>query len=108
MTRRRARLNCIAHILNLIPYKKVAAREGQAAEALDEGRLRRRSAVEGAEVRAGKILKVSNAARSGVSMGACPSWLRTYNKGWLRFDVAAGITLAAYFVAGWTRRRFAR
>ena len=26
------------------------------------------------------------------------AWLRTYNKSWLRFDVAAGITLAAYLL----------
>ena len=38
--KRRARLNCIAHILGLIPYKKRAAREGQAAGALEEASLR--------------------------------------------------------------------
>ena len=39
------------------PPQESPAREGQAAEALDEGRLRRRSSVEGTEVRAGEILK---------------------------------------------------
>ena len=57
--KKRARLNCIRHILNLIPYKKVAAREGQAAQALDEGRLRRPGVAEGPEVCAGEVLNPS-------------------------------------------------
>ena len=55
--KKRARLNCIAHILESHPVQESAAREGQAAEALDEGRLRRRGLAEGTEVRAGEILK---------------------------------------------------
>ena len=55
--KKRARLNCIAHILNLIPHKKVPREKVKLPEALDEGRLRRRSLAEGPEVRAGEILK---------------------------------------------------
>ena len=47
----------VAHILSLIPYKKVAAKEGQTSETLDEARLRRRSSFKGTEVRSGEILK---------------------------------------------------
>jgi polyphosphate kinase len=35
--KRRVRLNCISHILSMIPYKKVP-HEGQAAEAIRQGR----------------------------------------------------------------------
>ena len=34
--KKRARLNAIAHLLSAIPYKKRAAREDQAAQALQE------------------------------------------------------------------------
>ena len=37
--KKRARLNCIAHILNLIPYKKVPREKIKLPEAIDEGRL---------------------------------------------------------------------
>ena len=36
--KRRARLNCIAHILRSIPFKKVAANEGQAAQTIGQGK----------------------------------------------------------------------
>ena len=36
--KRRARLNCIAAMLELIPYKKTSRAEGQIAEALDKRR----------------------------------------------------------------------
>ena len=39
--KRRARLNCIAHLLRLIPYKKVPREKSEAPQALREGRLRR-------------------------------------------------------------------
>ena len=55
--KKRARLNCIAHILSLIPYKKVPREKVKLPEALDEGRLRRRGLAEGPEVRAGEVLK---------------------------------------------------
>jgi polyphosphate kinase 2 (PPK2 family) len=38
--KRRARLNCISHLLSLIPYKKVRRKKVK-LPALDEGRLRR-------------------------------------------------------------------
>ena len=54
--KKRARLNCIRHILSLIPYKKVPREKIEAAQALDEGRLRRPGLAQGAEVRAGEVL----------------------------------------------------
>ena len=48
--KRRARLNVIAHILKTIPYKKIA-REGQAAEAIQQGPLQRSGQPAPAEVR---------------------------------------------------------
>ena len=54
--KRRARLNCIAHILGLIPYKKVRAREDHAAEALEEASLRRPEKLEGEKVRRREVL----------------------------------------------------
>ena len=55
--KKRARLNCIRHILSLHPLQESAAREGQAAQALDEGRLRRPGRRSKAEkFRAGEIL----------------------------------------------------
>ena len=45
--KKRARLNCIRHILEPHSLQEGATREGEAAEALDEARLRRRSPVEG-------------------------------------------------------------
>ena len=50
--KRRARLNCISHLLSLIPYKKVPREEGEAAEARDATRLRRSGDAEGPAVRA--------------------------------------------------------
>ena len=35
--KKRARLNCIAHLLSLIPHEKLPAAQGEIAEALDEG-----------------------------------------------------------------------
>ena len=54
--KRRARLNCIAHLLDAHPLQEGAAREGEAAQALDEGRLRRPGLAEGPEVRRRAIL----------------------------------------------------
>ena len=55
--KKRARLSCLdAHPEPHSPQEG-PAREGQAAEALDEGRLRRRSTAEETQVRAGEILK---------------------------------------------------
>ena len=51
-----ARLNCIAHLLSLIPLREGAAREDQAAEALQQGRVRRRGAARGASVHSVHLL----------------------------------------------------
>ena len=60
--KRRARLNCISHILKSIPYKKVSRDEGQAAEAIEQGQIRRSVVPEGNEIRGRKILtKLTNA-----------------------------------------------
>ena len=59
--KKRARLNCLRHLLNLIPYKKVA-REGQASRALEEGRLRRPGNAQGPEVRPREILAQARVA----------------------------------------------
>ena len=57
--KRRARLNCIAHLLEPDPVQEGAAREGQAAQALEEGRLRRPGDSEGPALRAGEVLSAS-------------------------------------------------
>ena len=56
--KRRARLNCISHILKAIPYKKVA-REGQASETIGQGQVRRSIAAEGSEVRSQERIETS-------------------------------------------------
>ena len=56
--KRRARLNCIRHLLKVIPYEP-ASRRGQAAQALDEGRLRRRRVAQGPQVRGGQGLSAA-------------------------------------------------
>ena len=50
--KQRARLNCIRHLLKAVPYK-AASRQDQAAQALHEGRLRRRGFAQGPQVRGG-------------------------------------------------------
>ena len=54
--KKRARLNCIRAHPGPDPLQESAAREGQAARALDEGRLRRPGVAQGPKVRAGEIL----------------------------------------------------
>ena len=38
--KKRARLNCISHLLKLIPYKQVAARESEAAQTIEQAQIR--------------------------------------------------------------------
>ena len=38
-SKKHARLNCISHLLSLLPYETVETAEGQDAEALDEAGL---------------------------------------------------------------------
>ena len=54
--KKRARLNCLTHILDLIPHKEVSREKVKLPEALDEGGLRRRNPIEETKVRAGEIL----------------------------------------------------
>ena len=70
--KKRARLNCIAHLLKPDPLQEGAAREGQAAQALDEGRLRRPGVAEGPEVRARTVLTISHSDPIGAATPRCP------------------------------------
>ena len=54
--KRRARLNCLAHILRLVPYKKVPRDKREAAQALDEASLRRSGELAGRTVRRRAVL----------------------------------------------------
>ena len=56
-TKRTARLNTIAHLLSVIPHKKLQPERGEAAEALVEGRVRRRCVDRAAAVRARALLR---------------------------------------------------
>ena len=58
--KKRARLNCIRHILWPDSLQGRVARKGQAAPALDERRFRRLGHAEGQKVRAGEILTARN------------------------------------------------
>ena len=55
--KKRARFSCLAHILNLIPQKKLLREKVKLPSRSMEACLRRRSSLEGPEVRAGKLLK---------------------------------------------------
>ena len=71
--KKRARLNCIRHILSLIPTRKCPREKVEAAQALDEGRLRRPGSAEGPEVRAGEVLSPSRAWPGGMfTQAQCP------------------------------------
>jgi polyphosphate kinase 2 len=54
--KRRARLNCISHILSLIPHKRITQKKDHAARAIEQGKVRRSSNVEGKTLRPRKIL----------------------------------------------------
>ncbi len=54
--KKRARLNTIAHLLKLIPYKKVKHPKVEAARSIEEACLRRRGAAGAAQVRARDLL----------------------------------------------------
>ena len=54
--KRRARLNCISHILKIDPLQEGAADEGQAAQAFGQGQIRRSGIVEGKEIRRRSLL----------------------------------------------------
>ena len=54
--KRRARLNCLAHILRLIPYKSLPPRRVEAAQTLDEASLRRSGELAGQTVRRREVL----------------------------------------------------
>jgi hypothetical protein len=55
--KRRARLNVISHILEMIPYKKIAREKGQAAEAIRQRPLQRSGQPAPDEVRRRTVLK---------------------------------------------------
>ena len=54
--KKRARLNCISHLLKQIPYEKVAAEEGQSAECFHKTGVRRSGNAERSTLRAGEVL----------------------------------------------------
>ena len=54
--KKRARLNCIAHLFEPDPVQEGPAREGQVAQAFGEGQIRRSSHDRGQKVRAGEVL----------------------------------------------------
>ena len=56
--KKRARLNCIAHFLGQIPYKRVKRAEDRARGPLAQERLRRRGADEEARLDPGGLLKI--------------------------------------------------
>ncbi len=49
--KRRARLNCISHILSLIPYKKVPRAKVDAGKTVEQGQVRRQSLDQRAQFR---------------------------------------------------------
>ncbi len=73
--------------------QEAAAAEGATAQALEEGSLRRRSHFEGPPVCTGEILTVTMKLRLPLL-----AWLPQYQANWLRTDLIAGITLAAYLI----------
>ena len=66
--KKRARLNCISHILSMIPYKKVPKEKVENAEALQKRRLRRSGHAPGQTVRAREILNALVAGRRNRKM----------------------------------------
>ena len=54
--KKRARLNCISHLLSLIPYKKVKREKVKLLKRNKQGRLRRPSHLKGPKLRAGEVL----------------------------------------------------
>ena len=73
--KKRARLNCIRAHPEPDSLQESAAREGQAAQALDEGRLRRPGVAQGPEVRAGEVLTDT------VTTSLEPGWIRPTRSG---------------------------
>ncbi len=67
--KRRARLNCLAHVLKAIPWKHVAARETVLAGALDQAPLRRPGEPETPPVRSREIL-ATLVSRSSAERGS--------------------------------------
>ncbi len=63
--KKRARLNCISHLLSMISYKSVPRAEGGHAEAIKQGGLQRSSDHPGSTLRARDVLKFIE-ARKGV------------------------------------------
>ena len=55
--KKRARLNCLAHILSLIPHKKLPREQVKLPKRSTKGAYDDRSSAEGTKVRAGEILK---------------------------------------------------
>ena len=55
--KKRARLNCISHLLEPDPVQEGETREGQACRALEEGRVRRPGRARGQAVRPGEVLR---------------------------------------------------
>ena len=54
--KRRARLNCIRHLLSLIPYKKVPREKVKLPKRVEGGRLRRPGNAQGQAVRSSQVL----------------------------------------------------
>ena len=83
--KKRARLNCIAHILNLIPYKKVPREKVKLPKRSMKGAYDDEASLEGPEVRAARNTEVSDAAtRSPATRSRwlpALGWLRTLRQG---------------------------
>ena len=60
--KKRARLNCISHLLNLIPWESVRREKDQTAQALQQRRIRRSGLTQGQKICARKILNVLHLA----------------------------------------------
>ena len=56
--KKRARLNCISHLLSQIPYEKLPKRRDRSAETIEASRIRRPGNVEMATIRTGIVLSL--------------------------------------------------
>jgi polyphosphate kinase len=54
--KKRARLNCISHLLSLIPYKKVPREKVELPKRSNKGKYDDQATLEGRKVRAGEVL----------------------------------------------------
>ena len=73
--KKRARLNCIRHILSLIPYKKVPREKVKLPKRSMKGAYDDQASLEGPEVRAGEILRPqSRSMLATAQMNTTTAW----------------------------------